>query len=263
MAASSKSTSLPLLLLFPFFLALSAGPAQAQSLPGGRSQVELGASLALSGPLRIHREYGPQESDIGSSGSPGFEFHLGLSRPLSGNTRWMAGAAFGAYSYRIDLNVADQFNRLGWGGYSDRYTHFEILYASLLGGLRVDFPIREQGLLFLQPALRATYHLRSHSELAVYAIPETGGVRQLFQAEMINNDGNKLILSPELGLFYQLSPGGGRWGLICGVNAVYSKAYPFSGDFQIIGDKEVLEGSLEKRFLHAGVSLSFFWRLDE
>lgn len=263
MATSFRKKTLPLLLLFTFLLALFPGLAQAQPLSSGRSQVELGASLAFSGPLRIHREYAPGESDIESSGSPGFEFQVGLSRPLSKNMRWMAGAAAGAYSYRIDLYVADQFNRLGWGGYSDRYTHFEILYASLLGGARVDFPISGNGLLFLQPALRATYHLRSSSELGVYAIPETGGVKQLFQAEMINNDGNKLILSPELGLFYQFHPGGGRWGLIGGVNAVYSNAYPFSGDYQIIGDREVLEGSLEKRFLHAGAALSFFWRLDE
>lgn len=255
----------PAILLGIFLLAFFIKPGWAQTSIDRQGQLELGASLTLSPALRIQRSYDiqPGGSDISSSGSPGFEGYLGLSRPLSKNSRWMTGIAYGVYSYNIALYVTDEFNRLGWGGYADNYTQFEIQYSSFLAGIRLDFPILGNDLLFLQPALRMTYHWRSYSELAAYAILDSGGIKQLFQAEMINNDNNDLIISPELGLFYQLNPAVGRLGLIAGANIVYSGQSPFSGDYQIVGDSDILEGTLRKRFLHLGASVAVFWKLNQ
>lgn len=259
MLLNRHSKRIPILFLFALLLALSTNGAYAQG------QVELGASVTYSGPLRLYRQYptGLGESDISSASSPGFEAHLGFSRPLGNNFRWIVSAAFGVYSYNLSLYVTDEFNRLGWGGFSDRYTQYEILYTSLQAGVRWCRPIRRNNLVFLQPALRFAYPWRSFSELAVVALPDNGGTRQLFQAEMVNNDTNQILLCPELGLFYQLTPHNGRLGLIAGVSALYSNRYPFSGDYQIVGDNDVLEGSLAKRFLHLGASLSVFWKIDK
>lgn len=247
-----------------FLLALPTCLLRAQPASSGAGQVEFGAALTFSNPLRLNRHYtaGAGESDISSSASPGVEGQLGLSGRFSKHFRWMAAIAYGVYSYNIALYVTDEFNRLGWGGYTDRYTHYEIRYSSLLGGIRADFPIRRNDVLFLQPALRLSYPWRSYSELAAFALPDNGGVKQVFQAEMINNDQNKVILCPELGLFYQLNPESGRLGLISGLNAVYSNRYPFTGDYRIVGDSDTREGTLAKRFLHLGASLSVFWKLD-
>ncbi|MCB0570931.1 MAG: hypothetical protein KDC66_14245 [Phaeodactylibacter sp.] len=233
--------------LFLFFLPIALN---------AQRSVEIGLATFYTKGMNLTRHYQENpENDIASTGSWGFNGALAYVKSRTPKLSWVAGLDFGLYAFRLDLFVSDEFNYLGWGGYSDFYKEYRISYFGLSGGIRYTLGEDDNNRLYAQADVLVNYHLRSHGSLSAYAIPDNGRVKQLFDAEMINNDDNKIIVAPRLGLHYQRRFKNGRSGLNLGFSAVYSGQEPFHGSYQILGDAEVLEGSLAKPFNYLGFDI--------
>ena len=254
-------TTKPLYLLTIVWLTLVLFPTvlQAQRDRPATGQWELNASAYLTPPVRTFYQWllpvGSELVDtrVRSAWSPGFSAAVRYARPLSPRFSWVAGLELGWYSYHFDLQVSEAFRQLGWGGFTDRYTLYELYSFSGTAGLRFHIPVCGENRLLLQPGIVLSYPLRSVSELQAFAIPENRPTQEVFSAQMVNNNENSLLLAARFGLYYQFPLGRGGNSLLIGPQFTYSGSRPLSGAYTVYGDGQLLRGRADKQFIQWGL----------
>lgn len=220
------------------------------------SSLELHLMVGQSDAVWIERDYSMpilESGDISSGASPTFEFQLRHAMPLSGNWRWVNGLAFGVDSYKINLFLDKDFNRFG-PGYSENYIDASIFHFALLTAIRYDQSFNEKNGFWVQLGLQASYFVRSYVGLGVGVLSNGGPNEQLFDAEWTINDANDIAFAPEIQLAYRRTLGQSRWRIFLGTSVVVSRFESAQGTFQIFGDNEVRSGTLQKRWLKAGLN---------
>lgn len=104
------------------------------------------------------------------------------------------------------------------------------------------------------------YHLRSAVGYSSSAILDNGQTKDLFDAEMIVNDDNRIMVCPQLGLSYQYHLKNG--GLRFAAYTLFGSNNVLEGSYELIGDNETLTGTLTKDYNFGGLEIGYFWNLD-
>lgn len=191
---------------------------------------------------------------VNSGASPTFEFQLRHTLPLSEHWRWVNGLAFGVDSYKLNPYVDKDFNRYGSEN-SDYFINAGIYHFALLTAMRYDRSFNEKHGFWVQLGLQATYFVRGYVDIELAAFIGNGQAEELFHSELIINDANEIAFAPEIQLAYRRTLGQSRWKLFLGTSVVISRFESAQGTFQIFGDNEVRSGTLQKRWLKAGLNL--------
>ncbi|MCR9101840.1 MAG: hypothetical protein NXI25_17925 [bacterium] len=221
------------------------------------SGLELHLMVGQSDAVWIERDYSMPilESGVVNSGaSPTFEFQLRHALPLSEHWQWVNGLAFGVDSYKLNPYVDKDFNRYGSEN-SDYFINAGIYHFVLLTAMRYDRSFNEKHGFWVQLGLQAAYFVRGYVDIELAAYIGHGQAEELFHSELIINDANEIAFAPEIQLAYRRTLGQSRWKLFLGTSVVVSRFESAQGTFQIFGDNEVRSGTLEKRWLKAGLNL--------
>ncbi|MCI5092345.1 hypothetical protein [Phaeodactylibacter sp.] len=191
---------------------------------------------------------------VNSGASPTFEFQLRHALPLSEHWRWVNGLAFGVDSYKLNAYIDKDFNRFG-SGYSENYINAGIYHFALLTAMRYDRSFNEKHGFWVQLGLQAAYFVRGYVVLGHGVLFNGSPGELLFDSELTINDANDIAFAPEIQLAYRRTLGQSRWKLFLGTSVVVSRFESAQGTFQIFGDNEVRSGTLQKRWLKAGLNL--------
>jgi hypothetical protein len=121
--------------------------------------------------------------------------------------------------------------------------------------MRYDRSFNEKHGFWVQVGLQAAYFVRGYVGLSHGVLSNGSPGELLFDSELIINDANEIAFATEIQLAYRRTLGQSRWKLFLGTSVVVSRFESAQGTFRIFGDNEVRSGTLEKRWLKAGLNL--------
>ena len=248
------------------FLLLLSFTLQAQN-----KAISTGPRLILSGmanwtnPLEISRSYQGDGNfnDISSEASPGYEGRFTFLQPIKNNFTIQGSFGFGVYSHKLILKLSDDFRYLGWGGFDDYFTEYDLIYLGYTLGVGYIKPLTHRSRLDIRLNGQMIYFVRQGANYGVSAIPDDNINRNLYLSSTVVNPERKVIIAPELQLIYcfRLSK---AIDLEIGFTGTWSNQTVFQTDegYSVIGDQEVLTGSFEKKYGHIGASLGIAYSLS-
>jgi hypothetical protein len=89
------------------------------------------------------------------------------------------------------------------GGYTSSSKEYQLLLVNIFIGLRYDFPIHERMKIRIETDLVFNYHLRIFIGYGESAGLGNGQTKELFDANMVVNKNNKIIIALQFGLSHQ------------------------------------------------------------
>lgn len=258
----NRPTALALGLLLFLLLTFNA---QAQT-----SAIATGPRLILSGagnwtnPLEITREYQSDGStnDIHALASPGYEGRFTFLSPLKNNWTIQGSIGIGVYSHKIELNLSDDFRFLGWGGFDDYFTEYDLFYLGYGLGAGYVVPFGNRSRLDLRLNAQLIYFFRQSTDYGVSALPDDNISRLLYLSSTETNPDRQVVIAPELQLVYafRLTQ---ALDLEIGVHGAWSNVAVFQTNegYSVVGDQEVRSGTFEKKYGHLGASIGLAYSL--
>ncbi|MCB0643067.1 MAG: hypothetical protein KDC44_15565 [Phaeodactylibacter sp.] len=240
------------------------------SLPAQTPAFATGPRLILSGtgnwtsPLEISRDYQSDgtNNDITAVASPGYEGRFTFLSPLKNNWTVQGSIGVGVYSHKIELKLSDDFRFLGWGGFDDYFTEYDLFYLGYSFGAGYIVPLSNRSRLDLRLNAQLIYFFRESTDYGVSAVPDDNISRLLYLSSTETNPNRQLVIAPELQLIYafRLSQ---SFDLEIGLHGVWSNVAVFKTNegYSVVGDQEVRTGSFSKNYSHVGASIGLAYTL--
>lgn len=250
------------LLIFIFVIATSI------SSYGQKETLSINFMANITPPLYI---FGIRRHDVILSSDPsmGYEASFYYSRHLSERVNIEMGLLGGLQSYSFTLYFEDSFiddSNPDENFSLDKVSAYDLEYYGVNLGLGYKLFQFKRSSLGLLAGVNAIYFLHTDSSVSYGAVLPNNVDKEFFFAQDDVNPDNKIIIAPNLGIYYSY-PLNKRVDLGLRTNAVVSNAVIFKNyaktpNFLIFGDNETVKGSWEKRFRQYGIGLSVFYKLN-
>jgi hypothetical protein len=223
--------------------------------------LEIAVSTFQTNPLSFTNDYNFDfENNVFSSNTLGYSLSGKRTQPIFiKNLNWVIGGRMGVHAYSFDLLISENFRSLGWGGYTSSSKEYQLLLVDIFTGFQYDFPIHERMKIGIETDLVFNYHLRSFIGYSESAGLDNGQTKELFAADMVVNENNKVIIAAQFGLSYQYAFKNS--GLRFSAYTLMASKSVLEGSYQLIGDNETRTGTFSKDYSFGGLELGYFWNL--
>lgn len=216
--------------------------------------------------LEIERDYeilGIGQRDITSDASSIFAVRLNYSRKISSKFAWDIGLEGGLNSYHFRTLFDENFVDLSLDQpFSTQQTGYDLPYAAGVFGLKYISSLTSRSRVTFKFGIRASYYIPIVTDFVIRSVLQSGQNADIFTAQIINNDNDRIILSPDLSLDYLLNFPQSPFSLISGFNTSFSRKNFMNGTYELNGDQEKLEGRFSKKMIFLNFGLGLIYRLD-
>lgn len=246
---------------------LTSGVLQAQATDDSRppAVISLKVMAGSTSALEFERNYSASqadEADVLSEDSYLFALRANYTQSFHPRLAWSLGLEAGLDSYHLQVVASETFLNTGFNRpYNLEVTYFDLAYAAVLMGLKYQLPISPRSELSFNVGGRFTFYMPIGIGVGFGFIPSSGTQIDVFDAEMNSNPDNQLIVSPEFGLDYAYHFPRSNFVLLAGFNTSFSRKTTLRGNYLILGDQEVLTGTLSKDMMLFGLGLGVGYRL--
>lgn len=224
------------------------------------SKIDFAISILQTPKLNIERNYALTENAIfNSKSSLAFQASLSIHKSISNQLNYELGVFGGLNSMSFQLSIADEFNRLGWDGYSGKYKDYEFPYFGIIAGINYTIFENEKGTLTIGGAINPTYFFKQDYTFGVSAIPDNGQRKSLFTSTMDINSNNAIKFIPQINLAYYhaFHP---KFSWYAKSLFSYSNTEMFDAEYIIFGDNKNLTGQISKPFKYFGIQFGVLYR---
>lgn len=221
--------------------------------------IEFSTNLLLTSKLEIKRNYPKQESDISSSKSPAFQGNLDFYRKINKKYFYHFGFFGGVHSFNLKIKNFDSFNNIGWGEFRGRYLEYEFPYFGSKIGINRRIIGNENNFLTLDLSLNLIYFLKNDFKFSAFVVSTQGPVKKIFTTNFEINNSNKVSIASQCQLAY-FRKINNSFTFKSSFAILYSNLKVFEGEYSLIGDSDVLDGQISKRFKHFGLEFGILYK---
>ena len=215
-----------------------------------KSGINLNLSYTRNAALNMFYDYDilPEHSFTYSSGAPGLEGRLMYERKVGAKVDMRIGGIFGLQGYKIGVYVDKDFRQTeNTFGMSKNFVEMRLPYVGVEAGLRYAIFSFSKNDIGAYAGTRVLYFIPQ--ELSLAAQDRFNGVSTpLFDTKMLVNQDKRLILSPNIGIYYSRKV---SERIKIGVQTDVSfsqKTMLVGSEYHLYGDQETLTGRFVKRY---------------
>jgi len=208
----------------------------------------------------------PDSAGIIAKNSLGYESRVNITYPINGipSLRFTFGFISGTSTYKFNLKLPQTFASFNDSGYVLPNLMNEMHYFGISIGYRYSLINKSNSSLGINVKLSGIYFFSGWSGISTSNIDSLNNIQLLFKSEMIINENNRILFTPELGLTFSQKLGK-RFNLEASMMGVWSKGYIMKTDpnYKIFGDHETLTGTYQKQFKYIGLGLGLTYDLKK
>lgn len=253
------STSKKYNVIIILFLCLISNLSFSQLESSLKNRIGFSTQLLLSSPIKIKRNYTPNQTDITSGFSPAIQATITYHRKI--NNRFVAslGLNLGSYSFNKKVYVSNAYNEMNGRDYSSNNPHFGYTFLGVKLGGGYNLINKEKFHITIGLDIIGSYFISTIETEFVNFIPTNNAVKKIYTFDVEGNKDELMIFSSELSAnFYKRL----KYNLLfnLGLSFTYSQKETFEGSYIIYGDNQNLTGSFYKTFKHSGFSVGLFYQ---